>query len=251
MPQARACGRVPKPITSFEFQAVSRAYERYHVGAVRLSKIMASEMEIDLSSRRIHQIMRKLKLAKRSYKKSHRRKWVRFERRKSNSLWHADWTKIGREWMVAYLDDASRFVVGWGVFKNANTENSVLVLERAIASYGVPKAMLTGHDVQFHSIDNKNKRKSDPNDFQKYLKANDIKHILGRVNHPQTNGKIERLFGTVKQKRKEFPSLEALFHWYNNVRPHMSLKDELETPAEAYVRKARDKKKITLQMVVR
>ncbi len=212
---------------------------------------MASEMEIDVSSRRIHRILRKLKLAKRHYKKSHRRKWVRFERRKSNSLWHADWTKIGNEWMVAYLDDASRFVVGWEVFKNANTENSVLVLERAIAAYGVPKAMLTGHDVQFCSTERKNENKPEPNAFQKYLKEKGIKHILGRINHPQTNGKIERLFGTIKQKRKEFPSLEAQFHWYNNVRPHMSLKDGLETPAEAYLRKMRDKNKLPVQMVIR
>ncbi|MFH1095358.1 MAG: integrase core domain-containing protein, partial [Candidatus Micrarchaeota archaeon] len=68
---------------------------------------------------------------------------------------------------------------------------------------------------------------------------------------PQTNGKVERLFGTIKQKRKEFPSLEAQFHWYNQVRPHMSLKDELETPAEAYVRKMRSQKKIAVEVVVR
>ena len=244
------CGRQPKPITAKEIKAVSEAYDRYQLGAVRLRDIMA-KMKVDLSKRRIHQILRTLKLAKRSYKKSKRRKWVRFERYKSNSLWHTDWTQIGRMHLIAYIDDASRFVTGWGLFQHATAANSVLVLERAIAEYGAPKAMLTGHDVQFCSIQMKTSKLSEPNDFQKFLKANNIKHILGRVNHPQTNGKVERLFGTIKGKRKAFPSLEAQFHWYNQVRPHMSLKDGLETPAEAYVRKMDKKKKMAVEMVVR
>ena len=244
------CGRRPKPITAKEIRVVSDAYDRYQLGAVRLRDIMA-KMEVHISKRRIHQILRTLKLAKRSYKKSKRRKWVRFERYKSNSLWHTDWTQIGRQNLIAYIDDASRFVVGWGLFQNATAENSILVLERAMAAYGAPKAMLTGHDTQFFANSEKGRKPKEPNAFQRYLKEHNIKHILGRVNHPQTNGKVERLFGTIKGKRKEFPSLEAQFHWYNQVRPHMSLKDGLETPAEAYVRKMDKKKKMAVEMVVR
>lgn len=248
--QIGPCGRRPKPITAKEIRAVSEAYDRYHVGAVRLRDIMA-KMEVDISKRRIHQILRTLKLAKRSYKKSKRRSWVRFERYNSNSLWHTDWTQIGRMHLIAYIDDASRFVTGWGLFQHATTANSLLVLERAIAAYGAPKAMLTGHDIQFCTSQKRGHKPPAPSEFQDYLKAHGIKHILGRVNHPQTNGKVERLFGTIKGKRKEFPSLEAQFHWYNQVRPHMSLKEGLETPAEAYVRKMRVKKKMSVEMVVR
>ena len=37
------------------------------------------------------------------------------------SLWHTDWYQIKDDrwkgkWLIAYLDDASRFVVGYGVF---------------------------------------------------------------------------------------------------------------------------------------
>ena len=248
--QMGPCGPRPRAITAKEVETVSDAYEVYHTGAVRLRKILADK-GMKISHRRIHQILRKLKLAKRSYKKAHRRKWVRYERHKSNSLWHTDWTKIGRQWLIAYLDDASRFVVGWGLFDHANMANSILVLERAVAAYGAPKAILTGHDSQFCAVQPKHKKRPEPTEFQRYLKTHGIKHILARVNHPQTNGKVERLFGTIKGKRKEFPSLEAQFHWYNQVRPHMSLKDELETPAEAYVRKMRSKKKMSIEVVVR
>jgi len=90
-----------------------------------------------------------------------------------------------------------------------------------------------------------------PSEFQQFLKRHRIQHILGRINHPQTNGKLERVFGTVKSKIKEFPGLDELIHWYNNVRPHMSLKDGLETPAQAFVRKMKSKKKVSVEMVIR
>ncbi len=58
------------------------------------------------------------------------------------------------------------------------------------------------------------------------------------MNHPQTNGKIERFYGTVEQKLALFESVDEFVSWYNEIRPHMSLNlDELETPAQAFWRK--------------
>jgi putative transposase len=63
-------------------------------------------------------------------------------------------------------------------------------------------------------------------------------HILARVNHPQTNGKLERFHGEIKRKQKWFESIDNLIHWWNYTKPHMSLDwDNLETPAKAFVRK--------------
>ena len=252
IPMMRLCGRKPQPITAKEFDAVSEAYELYHHGALNLERDLRLGMGIKISHNRIHEILLQLKKAKKSFKKAKRRKWVRFERYKSNSMWHTDWTKMGDEWLIAYIDDASRFVTGWGIFKHATTANSILVLERAIAAYGIPKSMLTGRDVQFYVSKRKDCKEPEASEFDNYLNAHKIKHILARVNHPQTNGKVERLFGTVKQKKTEFDSLEALFHWYNDVRPHMSLRqDVLETPAQAFLRKMGKKKKMSVEMVVR
>jgi len=51
------------------------------------------------------------------------------------------------------------------------------------------------------------------------MNALGIKHIVGRVSHPQTNGKVERFYGTVKGK------IDCL-----NT-------EILETPEEAFYRK--------------
>jgi len=251
-PEIRKCGRKAKPFTDDEISTVLSAYETYHLGAVRLQEVLSDFMEIEMSHNRIHKILRKLRLASKSKDKSQKRKWVRYEKKYSNSMWHTDWTKLKDKWLIVFIDDATRFIVGWGLFAHATSANSVLVLERAIAAYGCPKMMLTGRDTQFYSSPKRQSTvKPKQTDFEECLAAHRIKHILARVNHPQTNGKCERVFGTVKQKADEFESLEALFDWYNNIRPHMSLKDGLETPAQAFVRKMKEKKSIAVKMVVR
>ena len=74
--------------------------------------------------------------------------------------------------------------------------------------------------------------------FREFLAENGVKHILARVSHPQTNGKMERFFDLMEQKLHLFDSVDEFVYWYNYVKPHMSLNfDELETPHQAFLRK--------------
>lgn len=60
-----------------------------------------------------------------------------------------------------------------------------------------------------------------------------IKHIVGRAHHPQTNGKIERWFGTYKREFNErFKNIDEYVEFYNNERPHQRL--GYKTPAEVF-----------------
>ncbi len=163
---------------------------------------------------------------------------MRYERKYSNSLWHTDWTLIeGKGWLIAYLDDASRFVVGYGLFPEATSEHSVEVLKEAVKRHGKPASILTDRGIQFYAVEADDRLRG-LTAFEKYLIENEIRHVLGRVSHPQTNGKVERFFRTVKDKLDRFESLDRLMEWYNTVRPHMSLNlDVIETPYQAYGRK--------------
>ncbi|MEM2905899.1 MAG: hypothetical protein QW057_06635 [Candidatus Bathyarchaeia archaeon] len=58
-----------------------------------------------------------------------------------------------------------------------------------------------------------------------------MKHIVGRVHHPQTRGKVERLYRTLRDKARFFPSMEECVKWCNELKPHLSLGFEnVETP---------------------
>jgi len=151
------------------------------------------------------------------------------------SLWHTDWFFYNGKWIIAYLDDASRLIVGYGVFDNATTENAMKVLKEAIDNYGKSESILTDRGTQFYASAGEKKAKG-VSKFEKFLEENGIKHIVARVN-PQTNGKIERFYGTLEDKARYFETLDEFVERYNCKRPHMSLNLELETPYQAFLRK--------------
>jgi len=227
-----------KPITHEEIIVVNSAREKYPVGATMLEKIIDKEYESHIPHNRIQKILEAGGFTTPLGKKVKRNNWTRFERKHSNSMWHTDWTQLpDKRWFIAYEDDASRKAPSWSVFADATSEHSIEVLKRGIERCGKPRSILTGHDCQFYANEQEGKEQG-KTAFQIFLEKNHIRHILGRVYHPQTNGKAERLFGTVKAKLNDFESIDDLMNWYNDVKPHMSLDfDNLETPSEAFVRK--------------
>src|SRR5205823_12867897 len=72
-----------------------------------------------------------------------------FERAKPNQLWQTDlFTFIlkrqnRRVYLVAFMDDHSRFIVGYGLHASQSTALVLEVLRAALTSYGVPEEILT------------------------------------------------------------------------------------------------------------
>ena len=233
VPELKKPGRKPVLVSGDERDAIVEACKEHGVCAVVLERI------IHIPHNRIHRVLKEMGLAVDEPRKHVRKKWIRYERKYSNSLWHTDWTLIeGMGWLIAYLDDASRFVVAYGLFAEATSEHAVEVLKEAINRYGKPASILTDRGTQFYKAET-DARLGGFTVFEGYLIENEIRHVLGRVSHPQTNGKVERFFGTVKRKLPRFDNdLDTLMTWYNMKRPHMSLNlDEIETPYRAYLRK--------------
>ncbi|MGH9919711.1 MAG: DDE-type integrase/transposase/recombinase [Nitrososphaerales archaeon] len=238
IPSLKRPGRKRVVTTHEERVIIQTAYARYRVNALTLERAIESQYGRHIPHNRIHAVLKSVGLARDEPRKQRRRKWVRYERKYSNSMWHTDWTLLdGKGWLIAYLDDASRFIVSYGLFPNATSEHSVEVLKEAIRKHGKPASILTDRGIQFYATESEEKAKGSTV-FERYLVENEIRHILARVSHPQTNGKVERFFKTVKDKLDGFESVDELVEWYNTVRPHMSLNlDIIETPYQAYLTK--------------
>lgn len=230
-------GRPKRTITEEMKCIVESAFEKFKCSAIFLERIIDAD-GIHIPHNTIHQILRSKGLAEEQPKKRKRRKWIRFERTYSNSMWHTDWKKLDNGgWFLCYQDDASRFIINHGVFAEATTENAILVLKEAIAKHGRPASILTDHGSQFYANQAEYKKKG-ASHFEQELVKLGIQHIMARVNHPQTNGKLERFHGEIQRKQKWFDTIDELVHWYNYTKPHMSLDwDNLETPVKAFVRK--------------
>ena len=236
IPKLRKPGRPKKELTEEELEAIKETYEEYRCNAIVLQTIL-KERGYRISKNKIHEVLKMNGYAKEEENKKKRKKWIRYERKHSMELWHADWFYYNGKWIIAYLDDASRLITGYGVFENATAENAIKVLREAMDNYGKPESILTDRGTQFYASGGEKKVKG-VSKFEKFLAENGIRHIVGRVNHPQTNGKIERFYGTLKDKARYFETLDEFVEWYNHKRPHMSLNlEELETPYQAFLRK--------------
>lgn len=228
-------GRPSKSFEGWEVNMVKESYTKYRVSAATLEKLIERDHNKHIGHNRIHKIMLMLKLAKKKDKRDIRKKnWKFYERRHSLTAVHIDWYKSNKQCVFGVIDDASRKILALVECSSANTDNSILGMEEAL-KYGQIRQCISDHGAQF--ISNINEEGSR---FRAFLKSENIKQILCRVKHPQSNGKIERWFRTYKSHRKSFDSKEDFVRWYNEVRPHRALRfDILETPEQAFVRKMR------------
>ena len=142
------------------------------------------ETRIHIPHNTIHEILMENGLASEESGRKKRRKWIRYERMHSNSLWHTDYKQLddGR-WFLCYEDDASRFVTSWVTFKEATTENAIAVLEGAIKRHGKPASIMTDHGSQFYANEAE-ARKRRESAYEKKLVELGIKQILAGVRHP-------------------------------------------------------------------
>src|SRR5271157_3411546 len=126
IPPLRRPGRREAATSAEEREIISKSYEEQRASACPLERSIHAKYGVRISHNRIHRVLKEMGLARDEPKKGKRRRWVRYEREFSNSMWHADWTLLeGKGWMIAYLDDASRFVVGYGLFPEATSQRSV------------------------------------------------------------------------------------------------------------------------------
>jgi len=139
---------------------------------------------------------------------------------------------------VLFLDDASRKILAAGEFKNANTENSIALVDKLVEDYWgiMPLEELIPDNGSEFGAHRKNDKKEWDSRFKRHIESLGIKLITSRIKHPQTNGKIEKLFDCYNRYRNDFESLDDFVYWYNDVRFHESLdtKHYLQTPEDAF-----------------
>jgi transposase InsO family protein len=209
-----------------------------YFGVFRVWKWLLRTAFLPVSFRQVRQTLAEARLISKVKKKRKPRKPRGFERVKPNDLWATDITQFDLAggmtvYVIAFIDDHSRYIVSWGIYAACATELVLEVLRKGIAMYGRPNEMLSDHGPQFWVRRGKTQ-------FQKFLQREDIHDI--KASTPEGNGKIEAFWGSMKEEfvdaTKRKGDLEEvrdrLAHWmnfYNFQRPH----GEIDcAPAERY-----------------
>lgn len=119
-----------------------------------------------------------------------------FERARPNQLWQTDlFTFVlkrqnRRVYLVAFMDDHSRFVVSYGLHASQSAALVLEVFRAGLASYGRPEEVLTDNGAQYVTW-------RGTSAFSKELSKQGIRHLVASPRRPQTLGKIERFWGTL------------------------------------------------------
>ena len=214
VPELDAPGRPSSACWNAHASIVVSAYAKYRCGSVELGRMIEKEWDIHIPHYAVLAIMQERGLSSEVPARSRRRKWIRYERAYSNSMWHTDYKHMpGGKWLVTYQDDASRFITGHGVFGEATGRHALDVLRQAIAAHGRPASILTDRGSQFYA--KAEFKKKGATAFEAALVEMGIKHRLARVNHPQTNGKLERFHGEIQAKFHLFRDMDEFVDWYN------------------------------------
>lgn len=167
-----------------------------------------------------------------------------FERANPNDLWQTDIMTFMlkgqyRIYMIGFMDDNSRFIVSWGLYRFQTANNVLEVFRAGLEKHGSPKEVLSDNGRQYHTWRGKSA-------FSKTLIKLGIRHVRSRPYHPQTCGKIESFWRNLYQELlsqvplSSFEEAQAKIgeyvEYYNFKRPHQGIGNLI--PADRYFRVA-------------
>lgn len=147
-----------------------------------------------------------------------------------NEVWHIDLMYLRVNWRWFYLvdiiDGYSRYLVHWTLNPTMEAHAVTLTVQEALEKWDlIGKAPIVVHDngCQFLS-----------KDWRDLASHHGMPSIRTRINHPESNGLIERLHRTHRaealQETEDWSytkAQEELTRWagvYNNTRPHSALR---------------------------
>ncbi len=171
-----------------------------------------------------------------------------FERAAPNELWQLDFkgpleVADRRVFALAVLDDHSRYLLALHGCTDCTMPTAWDVLWRAFADAGLPQAVLSDN-----AFGTRGQNALGVSWFEARLIRLEIRPYHGRPYHPQTQGKVERLNGTLQRELWPRVRRDGLAHFqadltrwrtdvYNVLRPHEALGDR--APVERWRPSAR------------
>ena len=141
--------------------------------------------------------------------------------------WHIDVSYLNIcgtfYYLCSILDGYSRMIVHFEIRQQMKEADVEIILQRALERYpGHRTRIISDNGSQFIA-----------RDFKTFIRENSLQHVRTSPYHPQSNGKKERYFRTIKSAciRKKVPLsledarriVEAFVLYYNEVRLHSAI----------------------------
>jgi transposase InsO family protein len=223
---------IRKQCSALEEKIVARRRENPAHGVRRIRDDLRRQEGLEVSAEKVRTVVNDAGLGNPPPQPHRRPPGVRrFERSCPNAMWQIDiftfqLKRMYPVYLIGIVDDHSRYLAGWGLFRQQNADAVLEVLKGSIGQWGAPREILSDNGRQFVAWRGETR-------FQKVLRQQGVQHVRSAPQHPMTLGKIERFWQTIWREFLEeavFASfadacrrLEHWIHYYNHQRPHQGL----------------------------
>jgi transposase InsO family protein len=223
-------GRMPRDwwLEDWERQAIL-AYHRQHPdeGYRRLTYMMLDANLVAVSPATVYRVLKQAGRLGRRWAKPSRKGTGFVQPLRPHAHWHIDISYLNIAgtfyFLISILDGYSRFIVHWEIREGMAEDDVEIVVQRAKEQFPKERPrIISDNGGQFIA-----------RDFKELIRRLGMTHVRTSPGHPQSNGKLERWHGTIKDEciRPGTPlSLEdarrLVGRWvehYNHVRLHSAL----------------------------
>jgi len=237
-------GKVPRDwwLTEAEKEAIILYFTLHsREGYRRLTYMMMDEDVVACAPSTVYRVLKGADmLASRTLKPS--KKGTGFVQPLSaHEHWHIDITYLNLSgtfyYLCSILDGYSRYMINWDIGESMKEADVEMVVQKALEKFpGVKPRLISDNGPQFIA-----------RDFKEFIRLSGMTHVRTSPYYPQSNGKMERAEGTVKQEciRERNPEtieearrfVDEYIDRYNNVRLHSAIgyvspRDKLAGKAE-------------------
>ena len=236
----RAWNRIPDEVRN---QVLDMALERTELSPRELAVTFTDEREYFISEASVYRLLKAYDLiTSPAFTVVKAANEFKDKTTAPNQLWQTDFTYlkvIGWGWfyLSTILDDFSRYIIAWKLCTTMKAGDVTGTLEMALAASGLDRANIV-HKPRLLSD---NGSSYIAGDLAEWMEGQGMNHTRGAPYHPQTQGKIERWYQTLKNRilleNYYLPGdleaqIDAFVGHYNHQRYHESLKNL--TPADVY-----------------
>lgn len=215
-------------------QKILRVRDTYGWGGRKIKRIMETAGDSAPSIRTISEVLKRCGRTVQAHENDPPPPPMRFERSRPNELWQLDHLgprEIGRRRYHGFtvVDDHSRYCFCFDPLADVTLATCWPVLWGVFGEFGLPESILCDNAFSARGLGLSH--------LEMWLIQLGIRPIHGRPRHPQTQGKVERLHGTIDRELFRFKArTDSMQHFlidrnqwlrtYNLIRPHEALNDQ-------------------------
>lgn len=222
--------RIPKKhwLLSWECDAII-AYAKLHPveGYRRLTYMMLDENIVALSPSSTYRVLLQADLLNEKNSTSSKKGSGFIQPTRPHQHWHSDISYINIActfyYLITVLDGYSRYLIHWELRKSMTEEDLEITIQRAHEKFPEAKPrIISDNGPQYIA-----------NDFKLFIRQMEMTHVTTSPYYPQSNGKQERFYSTLKNegiRPFDLSSLESAnnrvqeyIKYYNEIRLHSAI----------------------------